>query len=335
MTRRMAEVAKRANVSESTVSRVYNGKPGVAQATREAVLAALDRLDYERPSLLRGERTRLVGLLVPELQNPIFPAFAEAVAGALTQRGLTPVLCTTAAGGMSESAYVEMLLQQQVAGAVFFGGVQGDGDSPHAHFASLLERKLPVVIVNATVEGLGFPSVAADDIAGVEFAFSHLRSLGHERIGIVVGPAGHLPSARKQAAFLRLVSSAGLALDDAVEHAMFSIEGGAAATRLLLDRGVTAAIFASDPLALGGIKEARRGGLSIPRDFSVVGFDDSALMGCTDPPLSTIRQPIGAMGRAAVALLLNQIEAGPKIATELLFEPELVVRASTAAAPRG
>lgn len=330
----MADVAKRAKVSESTVSRVYNGKPGVAEATRAAVLAALDRLDYERPSLLRGERTRLVGLLLPELQNPIFPAFAEAVAGAMLQRGLTPVLCTTAAGGMSEPAYVDMLLQQQVSGAVFFGGVQGEGDTPHAHFAVLHERKLPVVIVNATVEGLGFPSVAADDVAGVEFAFAHLRSLGHERVGLVVGPQGHLPSDRKLAAYLRLAGAAGLPIEGAVEHAMFSIEGGAAATRLLLARGVTAAIFASDPLALGGIKEARRSGLSVPGDFSVVGFDDSALMACTDPPLSTIRQPIGAMGRAAVALLLNQIEDGPKIATELLFEPELVVRSSTAAPPR-
>ncbi|WP_158791024.1 LacI family DNA-binding transcriptional regulator, partial [Streptomyces sp. NRRL WC-3549] len=94
MTRRLAQVARKVGVSEATVSRVLNGKPGVSDATRQAVLSALDVLGYERPTQLRGERARLVGLVLPELQNPIFPAFAEVVGGALAQQGLTPVLCT-------------------------------------------------------------------------------------------------------------------------------------------------------------------------------------------------------------------------------------------------
>ena len=334
MTRRMADVARRANVSESTVSRVFNDKPGVAESTRAAVLAALDSLGYDRPSLLRGERTRLVGLVLPELQNPIFPAFAEAVASGIAQRGLTPVLCATAAGGMSEPAFVEMLLQQQVAGVIFFGGVSGEAEAPHAHFARLHERKVPVVIVNATVEGLGFPSVSVDDVAAVELAFAHLRSLGHERIGAVLGPEGHLPSDRKQRAFRRLARAAGTVDVCPVGHAIFSIEGGAAATRLLLEHRVTAVIYASDPLALGGIREARRAGLRVPEDFSVVGFDDSPLMACTDPPMTTLRQPIDAMGRAILALLVDQIEGGSSIATELQFEPELVVRGTTGSGAR-
>src|SRR5882757_9875140 len=110
MTRRLAEVAKRVGVSEATVSRVLNGKPGVSDTTREAVLTALDVLGYERPTQLRGQRARLVGLVLPELSNPIFPAFAEVVADALSRRGVTPVLCTRTAAGVSEAAYVEMLL---------------------------------------------------------------------------------------------------------------------------------------------------------------------------------------------------------------------------------
>ena len=94
MTRRLAEVAKKVGVSEATVSRVLNGRPGVSDATRQAVLTALDVLGYERPTQLRGERARLVGLVLPELQNPIFPAFAEVIGGALAQLGLTPVLLT-------------------------------------------------------------------------------------------------------------------------------------------------------------------------------------------------------------------------------------------------
>src|SRR6202142_4720412 len=122
MKRRLADVAKKVGVSEATVSRVLNGRPGVSAATREAVLSALDVLGYERPTQLRGERVRLVGLVLPELQNPIFPALAEVVGGGLTQQGFTPVLCTRTAGGLSEAAYVNMLIQQQVSGVVFAGG---------------------------------------------------------------------------------------------------------------------------------------------------------------------------------------------------------------------
>jgi DNA-binding LacI/PurR family transcriptional regulator len=121
-TRRLAEVAKKVGVSEATVSRVLNGKPGVSDATRAAVLTALDVLGYERPTQLRGERARLVGLVLPELGNPIFPALAEVIGGALAQRGFTPVLCVGTAGGLSEADYVEMLVDQQVSGVVFAGG---------------------------------------------------------------------------------------------------------------------------------------------------------------------------------------------------------------------
>ena len=334
MTRRLAEVAKKVGVSEATVSRVLNGRPGVSEATRKSVLTALDVLGYERPTQLRGDRARLVGLVLPELQNPIFPAFAEVVAGGIVHRGLTPVLCTCTAGGMTEPAYVEMLLQKQVSGVVFFGGAQAEGDAPHDHFAQLHKRGVPVVLLNASVERLGFPTVSTDDVAAVELAFAHLRSLGHEKLGMVLGPPDHVPSLRKQEAFQRLAGAAGLSIENSIEHTMFTVEGGQLATSLLLERGITAAMFASDMLALGGVKAARRAGKSVPGDFSVIGFDDSFLMNCTDPPLSTVRQPIEAMGRAAVTLLINQIEGGMTMARELLFEPELVVRSSTGAAPR-
>jgi len=129
VTRRLAEVAKKVGVSEATVSRVLNGKPGISDATRAAVLTALDVLGYERPTKLRGERARLVGLVLPELQNPIFPAFAEVVAGALSKRGFTPVLCTRTAEGVSEADYVDMLLDQQVSGVVFAGGLYAQADA--------------------------------------------------------------------------------------------------------------------------------------------------------------------------------------------------------------
>src|SRR6202158_151553 len=122
MARRLADVAKQAGVSEATVSRVLNGKPGISDATRAAVLTALDVIGYERPTHLRVRRARMVGLVLPELQNPIFPALAEVVGGALAQRGFTPVLCTRTEGGLSEADYVDMLLDQHASGVVFAGG---------------------------------------------------------------------------------------------------------------------------------------------------------------------------------------------------------------------
>ncbi|MGW4040814.1 LacI family DNA-binding transcriptional regulator [Streptomyces sp. NPDC004778] len=342
MTRRLAQVAKKVGVSEATVSRVLNGKPGVSDSTRQSVLTALDVLGYERPTQLRGERARLVGLVLPELQNPIFPAFAEVIGGSLAQQGLTPVLCTQTKGGVSEADYVDLLLQQQVSGVVFAGGFFAQAEAPHEHYRLLAERKIPVVLVNAAIAGLDFPCVACDDAVAVEQAWRHLVSLGHERIGLVLGPADHIPSRRRLEAARRIAG--GFPADEFVERSIFSLEGGQAAASRLLDRGVTGIVCASDPLALGAVRAVRRRGLRVPDDVSVVGYDDSAFMTCTEPPLTTVRQPIEAMGRAAVDLLAAQIQGSPVPHAELLFEPELVVRASTTqavdlravmAAPRG
>ncbi|MFE2375098.1 LacI family DNA-binding transcriptional regulator [Streptomyces sp. NPDC059398] len=335
MTRRLAQVAQKVGVSEATVSRVLNGRPGVSEATRQAVLSALDVLGYERPTQLRGERARLVGLVLPELQNPIFPAFAEVVGGALAQQGLTPVLCTQTKGGVSEADYVELLLEQQVSGVVFAGGLYQQLDAPHEHYKVLADRRIPVVLINATLPDLGFPGASCDDAVALGQAWRHLASLGHERIGLVLGPGDHVPSLRKLDAARVIAAELGAELpDERVVRAMFSLEGGHAAAGRLLDQGVTGVICASDPLALGAVRAARRRGLSVPGDISIVGYDDSAFMNCTEPPLTTVRQPIEAMGRAAVELLSVQIGGHTVSSDELLFEPELVVRGSTAQVSR-
>lgn len=334
MSKRLAEVARKVGVSEATVSRVLNEKPGVSEATRQAVLTALDVLGYERPTKLRGERARLVGLVLPELQNPIFPAFAEIIGGALAQNGYTPVLCTQTAGGISEADYVELLLQQQVSGVVFVGGAYAQQDADHSHYARLTDLHLPTVLVNAPVDSLGFATVSCDDTVATTQALTHLRSLGHERIGLLLGPRDHIPSQRKLAAARRVTAEAGGELDESlVVHSLYSLEAGQAAATRLLAAGVTAIVCASDPMALGAIRAVRRAGLSVPRDVSVVGYDDSALMNCTEPPLTTIRQPIEPMGRTVIELLLRQISSDSAIRDELFFEPELVVRGSTGPAP--
>jgi DNA-binding LacI/PurR family transcriptional regulator len=328
--RKIADVAKQAGVSEATVSRVLNGRPGISEATRAAVLTALDVIGYERPTDLRVRRARMVGLIVPELQNPVFPALAEIVAGALAQRGFNAVLCTRT-GSMSEAQYVGMLLERQVSGMIFAGGQYAEADAPHEHYERLLQLRLPVVLVNGAAEHLDFPRVSTDDAVAMEQAYSHLADLGHERIGLILGPPDHVPSARKLAAFARVAKVA--MPSELVERTRFSLEGGHAATLRLIESGVTGIICASDPLALGAIRAARRTDLSVPGDLSVVGYDDSAFMSCTSPPLTTVRQPLEAIGRAAVEMLVGQIEGLPVSADELFFEPELVARGSTANAP--
>ena len=334
MSKRLAEVARKVGVSEATVSRALNGKPGVSEQTRQAILTALDVMGYERPTKLRGERGRLVGLVLPELANPIFPAFAEVVGGALAQQGFTPVLCTRTAGGVSEDEYVDLLLSQQVSGVIFAGGLYSERDADHEHYQRLSDINLPTVFTSAKVPELRFPSVACDDTVAAQQAVGHLLSLGHSRIGFLLGPKDHVPSIIKLKAGRAAAKKAGVVIEDSwIEHSQYSLESGQAGAARLIEAGVTAIICASDPLALGAIRAVRRADLSVPQDVSVVGFDDSALMNTTDPALTTVRQPIDSMGRAAVDILVDLINGVPVPQDELLFEPELVVRASTGPAP--
>jgi LacI family transcriptional regulator, repressor for deo operon, udp, cdd, tsx, nupC, and nupG len=222
--------------------------------------------------------------------------------------------------GVSEADYVDLLLEQQVSGVLFAGGLYAQADADHEHYRRLAERNLPAVLVNAAIDDIGFPTVSADDAMAVRQAYGHLTSLGHERIGLLLGPEDHVPSSRKRGALESTVE---------VERTGFSMEAGQAAAARLLKRGVTAIICASDVLALGAIKAARRAGLTVPGQVSVVGYDDSAIMACTDPPLTTIRQPIEAMSQAAVSLLVTLVTGGEVPADEIFFETELVVRGST------
>jgi len=337
MAARLAEIALQAGVSEATVSRVLNDRPGVSVETRQAVLTALDVLGYERPARLRKRSAGLVGLVVPELDNPIFPAFAQVIESILAQQGYTPVLCTQTPGGVREDEYVEMLLDRQVSGIVFVSGLHADTTADPERYRKLIARRLPIVMINGFVEGIEAPFISPDEHAAADLAVSHLVALGHRRIGLISGPRRFMPVQRRIAGF-RAAASRLLGLDDrdiesCVALSFYGVEGGAAAAGRLLDRGVTGLACGSDLMALGAIREVRSRGLSVPGDVSVVGYDDSPLMAFTDPPLTTMRQPVQAMSVAAVRALVDEINGHPAPHSEYMFRPELVVRGSTAAAP--
>ncbi|BEL12661.1 LacI family DNA-binding transcriptional regulator [Actinoplanes sichuanensis] len=337
MRARMADIAKQAQVSEATVSRVINDRPGVSAETRQAVLTALDVLGYERPERLRKRSAGLVGLVVPELDNPIFPAFAQVIESTLAQHGYTPVLCTQSPGGVTEDEYVEMLLDRQVSGIVFISSLSADTTSDRSRYQRLLDRPLPIVLVNGYAKELEAPFVSCDDRVAGDLGVTHLVALGHRRIGIISGPNRFINTQRKlegyRAAMRREVGLTDTEIDDLVSLTLFGVEGGEVAAERLLAKGATGIICASDMMALGAIRAARRRGLRVPEDVSVIGFDDSALIPFTDPPLTTLRQPVASMAVAAVRSLVDEINGHGAPHSEYLFHPELVVRNSTAIAP--
>ncbi|WKX69961.1 LacI family DNA-binding transcriptional regulator [Streptomyces sp. XD-27] len=332
-TPRLADIAAQASVSEATVSRVLNGKAGVAGSTRQRVLAALDVLGYERPVRLRRRSAGLVGLVIPELINPIFPAFAQVIEQTLAGHGYTPVLCTQMPGGATEDELVEQLEERGVTGIVFLSGLHADTTADTTRYAKLAARGVPFVMINGYNPRVTAPFVSPDDRAAARMAVAHLAALGHERIGLAVGPARFVPAQRKGEGFVAAMAESlgadGEQARSLVQHTLFTVEGGQVAAGALLDQGVTGIVCGSDLMALGAVREAWRRGLNVPRDVSVVGFDDSPLIPFTDPPLTTVRQPVQAMATAAVGALLEAVEGNPVQPTEFVFQPDLVVRGST------
>ncbi|MFI6290310.1 LacI family DNA-binding transcriptional regulator [Nonomuraea sp. NPDC050790] len=333
---RLADIAAQAEVSEATVSRVLNGRPGVSPATRQAVLAALDVLGYERSPRLRRNSAGLVGLVTPELENPIFPAFAQAFERALVQHGYTPVLCTQTPGGAAEDEFTELLVERGVSGIVFLSGLHADTAARSDRYVQLIGQGVPIVLLNGYAADVPAPFISPDDRLAARLAVQHLVDLGHERIGLALGPRRFVPVIRKIEGYRRAMAQllGATDVDALIAHSLFSVEGGQAAAAQLLDRDCTGIVCASDLMALGAIRACRERGLSVPGDISVVGYDDSPLIAFTDPPLTTVRQPIRAMVAAAVQTLMEAFGGAPPRHSELIFQPELIVRGSTGSGPQ-
>jgi alanine racemase len=337
MRARLTDVARQAGVSEATVSRVLNDRPGVSADARQAVLTALDVLGYERPERLRTRSAGLVGLVVPELENPVFPMFAQIIEGALAPHGYTPVLCTQTPGGVTEDEYVEMLLNRGVSGIIFVSGLHADTTTGPERYQKLTARNLPIVLVNGHMPGIEAPFVSSDDRAAGEIAVSHLASLGHRRIGLISGPRRFLPVQRKlagySAAMRQLFNASDAEIEELTALSLFGVEGGQAAADRLLDRGATGIVCGSDMMALGAIRAVRQRGRAVPTDVSVVGYDNSTIMAFTGPALTTVQQPVQSMSVAAVHALVDEIRGEGAPNDEYLFRPELIVRGSTGPPP--
>jgi LacI family repressor for deo operon, udp, cdd, tsx, nupC, and nupG len=325
---RLREVAERAGVSQATVSRVLNGQPGVADATRLTVLRALSDLGYAPVSTGRMRRTKLVGLILPELDNPVFPLFAQAIESRLAGFGLTTVLCTSTPAGMREGAYLDVLLDHGVVGVVLVSGEHADTTEDHHRYRELRERGVATVTVNGSNAQLDVHAVTVDHVTAAREAVLHLASLGHRRIGLACGPRRYIPTREFLLGFEEGIAAAGLAAGPVAES-VYGIEGGHAAGLRLIDEGATGIVCSSDRMAMGALRAATERGRSVPDDVSVVGFDDAGPNEYVDPPLTSVRQPFSAMADAIVDLLVSSLNDPSAAATSLRFRPSLVVRAST------
>jgi len=329
---KLQDVAGLAGVSEATVSRVINGKSGVAAGTRSKVLAVLAELGYAPPAL-HPPRAGSIGLIVPQLDNPIFPRFVQAIEARLLSSGYVCVLCCATSVGASEDDYVDSLLGRGVAGVIVISGRHADAQGDHSVYSHLDARGIPLVIVNGAIEGSGIAAVSSDDRAATVAAYEHLSALGHERIGFVTGPSIYVPVQRKLEGFREAAARAGVDaadVDERIAESMFTLEGGAAGTGRLLAIGVTGIVAASDMMALGAIRAVRDSGARVPEDVSVIGYDDTDLMRFTDPPLTTVRQPVDQIAEHVATELLAQIGGRAAEPTEALFLGELIARSSTA-----
>jgi len=327
-------VAEAAGVSRATVSRVVNGSSRVAPKTRRNVEKAIGRLGYIPNRAARSlvtRRTESVGLVIPEpttklFGDPFFPRLIRGINSVLGEAGQLLVLLTP------QSAQDEEKLGQYLASGHLDGAmlVSLHGADPLPGF--LAERGVPVVVGGRPTRGSPVDVVDVDNIQGALQAVRHLIGLGRRRIVTVTGPLDMAPSQDRLSGYRSALAEAGIHHDPALELAGDFDQGIAreVVERFIAAGGKFDAVFAaSDAMALGAMTAAQRAGLRVPQDVAVVGYDDSPLAQFSDPPLSSVRQPIEEMGREMARAMLAQLGASRQVPRSVVLATELVVRGSS------
>ena len=328
-------VARAAGVSRATVSRVVNGNPKVTPVVRHAVERAVGRLGYVPNPAARSLVTRrsgFIALVIPErttslFGDPFFPRLLVGISGELAASNVQLVLMI--AQGSAQSRAEAYVAAGHVDG-VLLASLHGDDLLPDR----LRARGVPVVVGGRPPSSSTASYVDVDNESGARTAVEHLLRGGRRRVATITGPLDMPVGVDRRAGYRRALADAGIALDDGLEaDGNFTQEGGAKAMRAILARhgDVDGVFAASDLMAIGAVGELRRAGLRIPDDVAVVGFDDSAIAAASEPPLTSIRQPIEEMGREMTRLLLEAIETRSPVPKQVLLGTSLVVRESSAA----
>lgn len=321
------DIARHAGVSISTVSRVLNKTVPVARAKRAAVLSAVEALGY-RPNVVAQELARghtlAVGVLPQGISNPFYSRLLKGVEQGLRGTPYYPLFASGEAPDEEAQAF-DMLLCHRIEALILIGGNIPDDKIVQ------LSRRVPVVAIARHVDGLDARCVRVGNEQGAYKATRHLLDMGHRRIAHITGLRTHSDAIARRAGYERALADAGIARDPALLlEGDFDESSGLAAAESLVKAGTrfTALFAANDQMAVGAMLALSRHGVQVPRDVSVVGFDDQPSAAYTCPPLTTIRQPAVEMGRAAAQALVDELRGNRFV--QPIFDTDLVVRATTA-----
>jgi LacI family transcriptional regulator len=330
----LRDVAQMAGVHPATASRALNPqtRPLVNADTARKVLRAAESLGYQPNPIARSlktARSSTVGLVIPDLTNPLFPPIVRGIEDVLTPVGYSAWIVNTDNDPAREETHVESLRSRQVEGLIIATARRN-----HPLLVRLHQMGVRMVLVNRRVDGLELPSVTADDAAGISMAVTHLAALGHTRIAHLAGPQQTSTGVTRARAFRHAVRDLGLDDDPAliVECGYWSETEGAQSLRQLLDAGTTctAIVAGNDLIALGCYDVFAERGMRCPDDMSVVGFNEMPFLDKMNPPLTTVSIPHYELGSEAARLLLDTIDDPDRLPRSVLLAPSLVVRASTA-----
>jgi len=333
----IAEVAELAGVHKGTVSRALNARTEhqVNPVTLKRVQRAAKQLGYIPNFMARGLRTSLsmtIGVIVPDLTNPIFPPILRGIENYLSPRGYTALVANTDGRESLERAVFDSLLERRVDGLIMATGL-----SVHPLIAAAYERDVRIVMVNRRSLDAPYPLVTGDDAAGITAAVEHLVQLGHRKILHISGPRNFSTSVVRSDAFVAACNANKGVSHSVVEASALSVEvGESTMDSILMARTAspTAVVAGNDLIALGVMRSLRAHGLRSPEDMSVVGFNDMPFAEDFQPALTTVRVPHLRFGSEAARLLLEGIEADAQTPITITLPVSLIVRASTAAPPR-
>jgi LacI family transcriptional regulator len=338
----MSDVAALAGVHKATASRALNPSTSglVNAATARRVRTAAEQLGFTPNSAARSLRTNrsfTVGVLLPDLTNPLFPPVARGIEEALSAHGYTALLANTDNDEAKERTQFDALRGRQVDGFIV-----ATAQREHPLLAEAHASGVPIVLVNRSTDRRLFPLVASDDATGMTLAVEHLVGLGHRVIAHVAGPQTMSTGVTRARTFRHAIESAGIGLEQApvTVSATYSAAAGERATHELLEKHpeTTAICAGNDLIALGALHALKARGLRCPQDLSLVGFNDMQFADEFQPPLTTVHVPHLDLGAEAARLLLERLDHESKgrpapMAKTVLLPVRLVVRASTAAPP--
>jgi LacI family transcriptional regulator len=331
----LRDVARVAGVHPATVSRALNEETRalVNEETARRVLKAAEKLGYRPNPIARGLKTNrsyTIGVLIPDLTNPLFPPILRGIEDRLETAGYTPLVANT-----DNDPERELLDSQTMRARQVDGIIAATARRDHHLHDALLEAGIELVLVNRRQEQLPVSSATADDRMGMRLAVEHLLSLGHTRIAHLAGPLDYSTGLDRHDSFLETMRAAGIEPEPElilVAEAFTESEGARLCGQLLADgHELTAVAAANDLLALGCYDVLAERGLRCPDDISVMGFNDMPFADRFNPPLSTIHIPHYEIGKAAGELMLDRLQDGDSPPREVRLEPHLVARESTAA----